>query len=159
MSFKDILNIISDTSDDNNNLNLCKNFRDGWHIRDRPQITFVMANRFNLLSDPSHPPLLQSQAKLNEKQLVTCLLVYCKYFIWYVVLYFFLLYITSALTAADIIFYNFLEPNPTFSEKNFHHKFSFFNRFTQIPHPLKGQNPLSMTKVFCWCSLTFVMLK
>lgn len=48
--------IISDTSDDNNYLNLCKRFWDGWHIRDRPQITFVMANIFNLLSDPFHPP-------------------------------------------------------------------------------------------------------
>ena len=29
----------------------------------------------------------------------------------------------------------------------------FFNRFTQTPHPLNGQNSLSVTKVFCWCSL------
>ena len=36
---------------------------------------------------------------------------------------------TSALTSADIIFYNFLGPYSTFSEK----KISFFNEFT-IPH-------------------------
>ena len=37
------------------------------------------------------------------------------------------------------------------------HKFSFFNRFTQIntPYPLNSQNPLSVTKVFCECSLTY----
>ena len=27
----------------------------------------------------------------------------------------------------------------------------FFNGFTQIPHPLNDQNPLSVTKVFCRC--------
>ena len=38
--------------------------------------------------------------------------------------------------------------------QDFRHKFSFFNRFTQIPNPLNGQNSLSLTKVFCQCSLT-----
>ena len=40
-------------------------------------------------------------------------------------------------------------------KKDFRHKFSFFNGFTQTPtsHPLNSQNPLSMTKVFCRCSL------
>ena len=32
-------------------------------------------------------------------------------------------------------------------------KFFFFNRFTKIPTPLNGQNPVSVTKVFCRCSL------
>ena len=34
--------------------------------------------------------------------------------------------------------------------------FIFFDEFTQTPlslTPFTGQNPLSMTKVFCWCSL------
>ena len=33
-------------------------------------------------------------------------------------------------------------------------KFSFLNGFTQTPtpSPLSGQNPLSVTKVFCWCN-------
>ena len=31
----------------------------------------------------------------------------------------------------------------------------FFNRFTETPYPLKNQNLLSMTKVFCQCSLTY----
>ena len=30
----------------------------------------------------------------------------------------------------------------------------FFNRFTQTPHPLQGQNLLSVMKVFCQCSLS-----
>ena len=61
---------------------------------------------------------------------------------------------TSAFTSADIIFYNFLELVSKLSKKDFRHEFSFFNGFTQIPHPLNGQNPLSMIKVFCRCSLT-----
>ena len=61
---------------------------------------------------------------------------------------------TSAFTSADIIFYNFLELNSKLSKKDFRHKFSFFNSFTQIPHPLNSQNLLSMIKVFCRCCLT-----
>ena len=38
-------------------------------------------------------------------------------------------------------------------KKDFCRKFSF-NGFTQIYIPLNAQNPLSMTKVFCQCSLT-----
>ena len=40
-------------------------------------------------------------------------------------------------------------------KKDFRHKFSFFNRFTQTPspHPLNGQNMLSRTIVFCQCFL------
>ena len=40
-----------------------------------------------------------------------------------------------------------------FLEKDFCHKFSFFNRFTQAPKPLNSQNLLSVTKVLCWGSL------
>ena len=42
-------------------------------------------------------------------------------------------------------------------KKDFRLKFSFFNRLTQTPtlHPLSSQNPLSVTKVFCQCSLTY----
>ena len=48
-------------------------------------------------------------------------------------------------------FDNFLEPNPTFSgKKDFRHKFSFFNRFSQAPKPLNSQNLLSVTKIFFW---------
>ena len=34
-------------------------------------------------------------------------------------------------------------------KKDFCHKFSFFNRVTQTPTPLNGQNLRSMTRVFC----------
>ena len=42
---------------------------------------------------------------------------------------------------------------------DFQHEFSIFNKLTQCPfsappHPLNSQNVLSMTKAFCWCSLT-----
>ena len=47
------------------------------------------------------------------------------------------------------LFYNFLELHSTLSEKDFCCKFSFFNEFTQTPHPINSQNLLSVTKVFC----------
>ena len=50
-------------------------------------------------------------------------------------------------------FYNFLELHSTLSKKDFRHKFSFFNRFTQTSYPLNGQNLLSVIKVFCQFSL------
>ena len=34
----------------------------------------------------------------------------------------------------------------------------YFNRFTQTPHPLNDQNPISITKVFCWCPLNIFFL-
>ena len=59
---------------------------------------------------------------------------------------------TSAFTSEDIIFYNFLELDSKLSKKDFCHKF-YFNSCTQTPHSLNDQNPLSVMKVFCWCSL------
>ena len=93
----------------------------------------------------------------------TCLLVHCtlsfevaSYKIYKIelvnqFLYFLLFYITSAFTSADIVFYDFVEPNLIISEKkkDFRHKFSFFHRFTLAPKPLNSQNLLSMNKVFC----------
>ena len=39
-------------------------------------------------------------------------------------------------------------------KKYFQHQFSFVNGYTQShPHPLNGQNPLSVAKVLCPCSL------
>ena len=43
-------------------------------------------------------------------------------------------------------------------KKDYCQKFSFFNRFTQTPHPLNGQNPLSMTIFFCHCSVIVLVL-
>ena len=60
-----------------------------------------------------------------------------------------------AFTSADIIFHKFLELHSTLSEKKFSLQIFFFNRFTETPYPLKNQNLLSMTKVFCQCSLTY----
>ena len=41
-------------------------------------------------------------------------------------------------------------------KKDFHHKFSFLTDSLNHPsYPLKNQNPLSVMKVFCWCSLIF----
>ena len=61
-----------------------------------------------------------------------------------------------AFTSADIIFCNFfLTSFNIVWKKDFRHKFSFFNGFTQTHNPLNGQNLLSVTKSFCPYSLTF----
>ena len=44
-------------------------------------------------------------------------------------------------------------------KKFFLHEFSFFNWFTQTPHLLNSQNPLSVTKVFCRCTLSTIILQ
>ena len=65
-------------------------------------------------------------------------------------LYFLLFYITWVFTSADIIFYNFLEPNPSFSEK----RFSPNNFSIKLPNPFTAKMCLPrVTKVFCWGSL------
>ena len=55
-------------------------------------------------------------------------LLFLEYF-----LYFISFYISIS---ADIIFYNFLELHATLSEKDFCHKFYFFNGLIQTPTPL-----------------------
>ena len=59
---------------------------------------------------------------------------------------------TWAFTSADIIFQNFFKLYSTMSEKDFYHKFSFFNWFTQTPQPLNGQN-CQYSPTFCKASL------
>ena len=60
-----------------------------------------------------------------------------------------------AFTSADIIFYKLLELHASLSEKKiFVTNFPFLTDSLKPPHPLTGQNPLSVTKVFCRCSLT-----
>ena len=71
---------------------------------------------------------MESQAKLNENFMSfgTLYLKFWRYFykkykiqqLVYQFIYL-LFYIASAFTSADTIFYNFLDPNPTFSEKRF----------------------------------------
>ena len=56
-------------------------------------------------------------------------------------------------TSADIIFHYFLELHTTLSEKKiFVMNFPFLTDSLKLPHPLNGQNLLSVTKVCCWCS-------
>ena len=81
-------------------------------------------------------------------------------------------------TSADIIFHKFLELHSTLSEKkvfvtNFHFLTESLNAppTSPLPQPLhththtrarararafNGQNPLSVIKVFCWCSLNLM---
>ena len=82
----------------------------------------------------------------------------CKIRYLHQIFYFLLFFL--AFTSADMIFYRFLEFHSILSEsKDFRHKFSFFNGFTQTPPPTppphKSPNLLSVTKVFCRCSITY----
>ena len=43
-------------------------------------------------------------------------------------------------------------------KKDFPRKVYFFNGFTQTPHPLSNQNPLSVMKVFCRCFLNYIQI-
>ena len=59
-----------------------------------------------------------------------------------------------ALTSADIIFHNILELHSTLTDKKiFVTNFPFLT--DSLTHPLNDQNPLSVTKVFRRCSLSY----
>ena len=125
-----------------------------WHLlRDCQQITFVTFNsRFCPLSNP---PFLTDNSKMDRiSTKIKCKIhtVFTLYFNFWryswkcvrysrQIFYFFLFLL--AFTSAGIIFLKLLEVHSTISEKN--HYLSFFNGFTQTPHPLNNQNPLSMT--------------
>ena len=67
-----------------------------------------------------------------------------------------------AFTSEDIIFHKGLELHSTLSEKKkkiFVTNFPFLtDSLNPHPHPLNNQSLLSMTKVFCWCSLMCCLL-
>ena len=139
--------------------------------RGHQEMTFTLLNGFCLLSKPTSPLFLkyiQHQSnwkKLNEKYipLLPCIssfegtsyknfqdsctssFIYCCFI--------------SAFPSANMIFFTtFYNSNHHYLKKDFQNKFLFFNRFTPPPpqhtHPLNSQNPLSVRKVFCQCSLT-----
>ena len=71
---------------------------------------------------------------------------------------FYFLFFLLALTSANIISHKFSEIHSTLSEKKiFVTNFPFLTDSLkpQPPHPLNSQSPLSLTKVFCQCSLTY----
>ena len=101
------------------------------------QITFVTLNRFCLLSKKTPPPvLLTDNLKMDRIQIK----ITCPFYI-----------VFQALKVCLIKIHKSTSFNIT-SKKIF--VAIFFNGFTQNPHPLNDQNPLSVTKVFCRCSLT-----
>ena len=62
----------------------------------------------------------------------------------------------SIYTSVDIIFHNFSELHSTLFEKRYSSRNFLFLRIHLTPpppYPLNGQNPPSVTKVFCRCSL------
>ena len=72
---------------------------------------------------------------------------------------FYLLLFLLAFTSADVIFHKFLELHSTLSEKKiFFTNFPFLTDVLKLPHPLNGQNPLSVRKVFCRSSLIGLFL-
>ena len=103
---------------------------------------------------------MECQPRLNEKYkpVLYCISSFLKVLQWKVIRYIQLpvllfLVLHQFLYQQISFFYNFLELHSTLSEKDFRHKFSFFNRFTQTSYPLNGQNLLSVIKVFCQFSL------
>ena len=64
---------------------------------------------------------------------------------------------TSVFISANIIFYNFFELHSALSEQAFCRKFSFFNGFTQTPHPINGQNLLRVPNALCQFSLKWLL--
>ena len=66
---------------------------------------------------------------------------------------------TLAFTSADIICHRFLELHSTLSEKKiFVINLLFLTDSLNPPPTLYGQNPLSVTKVICQCSLSHVTI-
>ena len=132
-------------------------------LRDPPQITFIMLNRFWSLSKKTFTPLFSmDNIKLDgmptniKLKIKTCFTLYFKF--WegssvksYKIQPPVLLFLVSHLFLYQQISFsfNFLELHSALSEKDFCGKFSFFNEFTQTPHPINSQNLLSVTKVFC----------
>ena len=122
-------------------------------LRHPRQITFVMLNRFWSLSKnpftPPSSPFLMDNIRLHGMPTTS----FEKVLLWKVIKYryqffYFLFYISFYISRYH--FYNFLEFHSTLSEKKFHPKFSFFNRFTPFfqPHPLNAENLLNVTKHF-----------
>ena len=141
-------------------------------LRDPQQITFIMLNRFWALSKkPNIPPsphmvFLMHNIKLDgmptkiKLKIQACFTLYFKFWegtsvksyeIQLPVLLFLVLH--QFLYQQISFFYNFLQLHSTLSKKDFCRKFSFFNGFTQTPHPLNSQNLLSVTKDFWQFSL------
>ena len=133
-------------------------------VRDCRQITFIMLNRFCPLSNP---PTSCSEQKnqdgwnTNQNQMknahtfytvlevLKVLIIICKmqpldllFLVFYVRFHINRYHLSLIFRASYNIW-----------KKDFRHEFSFFNGFTQNPHPHNGQNLLSVTKVFCRCSL------
>ena len=135
-------------------------------LRDCSQTTFVHLTKFWLSKSPFTLLYLTDNIKLDgiptkiKWKIQACSILYLKFFedtsvksykIQLPVLLF--LVLRQFLYQQKSIFYNFLKLRSALFEKDFRHKFSFCNRFTQTSHPLNGQNMLSVTKVFCQFSL------
>ena len=130
-------------------------------LRDPQQITFIMLNRFWALSKKSntspspHMVFLMHNIKLDgmptkiKLKIQACFTLYFKFWEGTSVKSFkielpVLLFLVSHQFLHLI---NFLELQSTLIEKGFCCEFSFFNGFTQTPHPLNTQNLLSVTHV------------
>ena len=117
-------------------------------LRDPQQITFIMLNRFSLLSKTPFTSLfITDNIKVDgmptkiKLKIQACFTLYFKFWEGTSVKCFqiqatssFISCFTSAFISADIIFYNFLELHSTCLKRIFE-TFYFFNRFTQTPPP------------------------
>ena len=133
------------------------------NVRDHQKITSIRLNRFCMLNKPPQPPVRNRQCQTrwytNQNQVKNT----CPFYIVFKVLKVLLikiyktqppailfLFVSNQLFHQEISFFIIFQIfNQHYLKKDFHHIFSFFNKFTPTPHPLNSQNLLSMTKVFC----------
>ena len=126
---------------------------------DNRQITLVTLSRFCLLSKKKNPPPVPNGQYQDGKN------THQNFYIVFQILKVLLIKIFR-IQSLDllflVVFISFYINRYHFSQvfrnsfniiwkKDFRHKFSFFNGFTQLPlpnHPLNSQNPLSMTEFF-----------
>ena len=134
-------------------------------LRGPKQVVFIMFNRFCSLSEkPFTSDNINLERMPNKMKLKTqaCFTLYFKFWegtsvkSYKIQLPVFLFLVSHQFLYQQILlFYSSLELNST-SEKYFCRKFSFFNGFSQTPHPLNSQNLLSVTKFFSLkCFLIF----
>ena len=120
-------------------------------VRDCQQITFAMLTRFYLLSKNPKMNRIPSKIKWKIHALFTLYFKFWRYFLYSHHIFYFLLFLL-AFTSVDIFRTSqiFRTSFNIIWKKRFLLQMSFFNRFTQAPHPLNDRNLLSVTKKFFW---------
>ena len=115
----------------------------GFCLKDCRQITFVTLNRFCPLSKKNPTPSVFNRqyqdgqnTNQNQKKNTCHFYTVFQFLVRYSHQIFYLFLFLLPFTSADIIFHKFLKLHSALPEKKiFITSFSFFNGFTQTPHP------------------------